>query len=344
LSQVSIVGEIQSGGSKINSFNGTVYATVFDKLQTFVTRGDPDETINPPSPPYTFVQRANKLFQGSESVQQGAFQINFIIPENLVSNFGSGKVNLYANSDSQIEAVGASTNFIVGGKESAPAPDTTPPQIKLFLSDTTFVNGGTIGANTQLVAQLFDESGINIASIDPQNSIVATLDGKWSYPLSDYYESAKNNFRKGSVIYPLDTLKKGKHQLSLSASDTYDNRSTVSVNFVVSDGTGISVTEFENYPNPFNSLIESTTFRFYHTRAGEDLEATLTIYDIAGRPVASIQYSIPVSPYQVVLGVWNGANVDGTNYGPGIYVARLSVRSLADGSQSDQTTKLIMLN
>jgi hypothetical protein len=91
-------------------------------------------------------------------------------------------------------------------------------------------------------------------------------------------------------------------------------------------------------------LTESTYFHFYQTRAGEDLEATLTIYDITGRPTSTIQYSIPVSPYQVVLGGWNGAGVDGIKYSPGIYVARVSVRSLADGSQSTQATKLIILN
>jgi len=344
LSQVTIIGEIQSNNNKVTSFNGTVHASVYDKLQNFITRGDPDETITPPSPPYTFTQRANKLFQGSVSVQQGAFQFNFVMPEDLVANFAAGKINLYANADDQTEAIGASTSFIVGGQEVAPSSDTTPPVIKLYLSDTTFVNGGSVGSNTQLVARLSDESGINTSSINPQNNIVATLDGKWSYVINDYYSSDKNNFRSGGITYPLDTLTKGKHQLSLSASDTYNNRSTISVDFVVSDGTGISISDFGNFPNPFNSLGEPTTFHFYHTRAGEDLEAIITIYDIAGQPTSTIQYSIPFSPYQVVLGEWNGTNVDGTKYSPGIYVARLSVRSLADGSQSTQATKLIILN
>ncbi len=344
LSQVSVIGEIQSSSSTLTSFNGTVYASVYDKLQNFVTRGDPDETVTPPSPPYAFTQRANKLFQGAVSVQQGAFQFDFTMPEDLVDSFASGEINLYANADDQTEAIGASFNFMVGGQEATPSPDTTPPSIKLFLSDTTFINGGAVGSNTQLVSRLFDENGINTASINPQNNIVATLDGKWSYIVNDYYSSDKNNSRSGMIIYPLDTLAKGKHQLSLSASDTYNNRSTVTVNFVVSDGTGISISDFENFPNPFNSLTEATSFHFYQTRAGEDLEATLTIYDISGRPISTIQYSVPGSPYQVVLGQWSGANVNGINYSPGIYVARLSVRSLADGSQSAQATKLIILN
>ena len=342
LSQITVKGEIQKSGNKLTSFEGTVHASVFDKLQNFITLGDPDEKINAPSPPYAFTQRSNKLFQGSASVQQGAFQFDFIVPENLAPNFAAGKINLYANADDQTEAIGASSSFIVGGQEKNPASDTTPPLLELYLSDTTFINGGSVGSNTQLVARLSDDSGINTASINPQNNIVATLDGKWSYVINDYYSTKINDFRNGTISYPLDTLAKGKHQLSLSASDTYNNRSTVSVDFVV-HGTGISVTGFENYPNPFSSL-ESTTFHFYHTRAGEDLEATITIYDIAGRPSSTIQYSIPFSPYLVVLDEWNGMSVDRTKYSPGIYVARLSVRSLVDGSQSTQATKLIILN
>src|SRR6478735_11689336 len=248
----------------MTSFHGEVYALVFDKLQNFVTLGDPDEKVNAPSPPYAFTQRANKLFEGSVSAQDGAFQLDFVMTENLVPNFAAGKINLYANSDDQTEAIGASTSFTVGGQEKTPAPDTTPPTIKLFLSDTTFINGGSVGSNTQLVARLNDESGINTASISPQNNIVATLDGKWSYVVNDYYSADKNNPHSGRITYPLDTLAKGKHQLSLSASDVYNNRSTTTVDFVVSDGTGISISEFGNYPNPFNALTESTTFHFYH--------------------------------------------------------------------------------
>src|SRR6185369_4001731 len=163
-----------------------VYVSVYDKIQTFVTRGDPDEKINAPSPPYTFTQRANKLFQGAVSARQGTFQVDFVTPESLVANFGTGKINLYASADDQSEAIGAATNFIVGGQEPTPSPDGTPPFIKLFLSDTSFINGGTIGPNTQLFAQLTDDSGINTASADPLNNIVATLDDKWSYTINEY--------------------------------------------------------------------------------------------------------------------------------------------------------------
>jgi len=342
-SQVSIAGEIQNNGSKLSGFSGTVDAILYDQVQSFITSGNPDDTWNPPATPYNFIERTNLLFQGSVSVTQGSFQLDFIVPDNLVANYGTGKLSFYAYSTDGTTATGATTSFMVGGVEPSPPSDNIPPVIKLFVSDTTFVNGGTVSSNTQLVAFLSDDSGINTASVNMQNSILATLDHKWSYVVDDYFVASKNNFEKGSILYPLDTLKKGIHQLSLAASDTYNNRSSVTINFVV-EGSGISINNFGNYPNPFYANKETTTFQFTNSRAGEDLEASLIIYDLAGQPLANIGYSIPSSTYQVDLGSWNGEHADGTKFSPGLYIARLLVRSLADGSENEQSAKLIILN
>jgi hypothetical protein len=341
LSQISIKGELQNNGSLITNFNGTVYATLFDKIQNLITLGDPDEVITAPSPPYNYIERSNKLFEGSASVVSGKFQFDFEMPSDLVAGIKKGKLSLYASQIDGTEAIGYSSSFSVGGIEPNPTVDTTPPKINLFVSDTTFANGGTVGPNTKLIAQLEDESGINIASVNPQNNIIATLDGKWSYTLNDYYSSNKN-FQRGLVAYPLDTLKKGVHTLSLSASDTHNNRTITTINFLVTDGSEIKIGDFYNYPNPFTSTSE-TTFQFTHTRAGEDLDATLIVYDFTGKPLISIDYSLPNSPYTVYLSRWDGT-ISGTKISPGIYAARLFVRSLADGSQSERVIKLIILN
>lgn len=344
LSTVTVRGEVQKSGNKLTGFNGKLNVVLYDQSQSFVTRGDPDEVINAPSPPYTFIQRSNELFQGSATVTQGSFQFDFIVPNDLVPGFGAGKLSLYAYAGDGTSGGGVSTNFVLGGAEPAPMADTKAPTIELFINDSTFVNGGTVSPNTKLVAYLSDESGINSATYNLQNGMIATLDNKWSYVINDYYKADANTFQRGKVSFPLDTLKKGAHQLSLAASDTYNNRATATVNFLVTDGSGIRVNDFVNYPNPFNNEGEGTTFHFSHTRAGEDLEATLVIYDLNGQPLASLDYSIPSSAYQVDLVEWNGKSPEGIKFGPGIYVARLSVRSLADGSENAKATKLIILN
>jgi hypothetical protein len=342
LSTVLVKGEIQNNGSLLSNFSGVAYATLFDKIENLVTLGDPNEIVTPSSPPYNYIARSNKLFEGSVSVNQGQFQLEFDMPTDLVSGIKKGKLSLYAFQNNGTEATGYSSSFSVGGIEPNPSIDTTPPSIKLFISDSTFVDGGTVGPNTQLVAYLADASGINIASANPQNNITATLDNKWSYTLNDYFVSNQNNFKKGSIVYPLDTLKKGRHTITLSGSDTHNNRTTsLPINFTVTDGNGIALGEFYNFPNPFSASSE-TTFRFSHTRAGEDLSASITIYDLAGQLLQTTYYSVINSSYQVDLN-W-GYEVNQTKTGPGVYIARLFVRSLADGSQNERVTKLIILN
>lgn len=343
LSQVSIKGEVRQSGNILSNFNGLVYATLFDKIENSKTLGDPAEVVNVTAPAYSYTERSSIVFRGSASVVQGKFQIYFEMPNDLVQGINKGKLSLYAFEKGGTEATGYSTNFSVGGVETGVSSDNTLPEIKLFVSDTTFISGGTIGPNTQLVAQLFDENGITVSSSNPQNNIIATLDNKWSYTLNEFYLSKKDDFRKGMIKYPLDTLKKGAHTLTLSASDTHDNRGSATITFWVSDGTGIAIGDFGNYPNPFSSASE-TSFHFTHTHAGEDLEATLVIYDFAGKSLADIKYSIPISEYQVDLGKWDGKTADGTKISPGIYIARLFIRSLADGSQSEKAAKLIMVN
>ncbi len=343
LSQVTIKGEIQKQGSVITNYNGTVFANLFDKLQNFQTPGDPDEIVNPPSPPFSFTERANKLFDGSTSIQNGLFEFQFTMPSNVISSYDKGKLSFYATNKSGEDALGFSESFIVGGVDNSIA-DSEPPLIKLYVGDTTFINGGVVGPNTQLVGRLSDSNGINISSLNPANNIIATLDDKWSYILNDYYFSDKNDFTKGTVIFPLDTLAAGKHKLSLTASDNLNNTATTSTSFVVSDGSGITIGDFFCYPNPFNSNLQKVTFHFTHTRSGEDLEADVILYSITGQEMTTLNFEIPESSYQVDLSNWSGESSTGVKFLPGLYVAKLIVRSVSDGSKNERTTKLIIVN
>jgi len=113
------------------------------------------------------------------------------------------------------------------------------------------------------------------------------------------------------------------------------------VDFVVTDGVQIQIEAFTNYPNPFS---ESTTLEFTHTRPGEDLEAFVTIYDMVGNVLLNRIYEIPNSQYRVTLADWDGKSTNGTKFSNGIYVGKVSVRSLLDNSKNEQFTKLIILN
>lgn len=333
LSTVTVTGHIEKEAVTQTNFNGDISLTLFDKEINAVTKGDEN-------PPFNYATRSNSLFRGKSIVKQGSFEMEFIMPKNISTEFVTGKLTAFASTKAGELANGSSLNMI-GGTESLAAVDTTPPVIQLFLGDTTFIAGGVVGSNTQIIAQLADDSGINISSNPSGNEITASIDDGQIFILNDYYSANANTYKKGALAFPLDGLEKGKHTLTLSASDTYNNRKTNTVDFVVTDGVQIQIEAFTNYPNPFS---ESTTWEFTHTRPGEDLEAFVTIYDMVGNVLLNRTYEIPNSQYRVTLADWDGKSTNGTKFSNGIYVGKVSVRSLLDGSKNEQFTKLIILN
>lgn len=334
LSNVTMKGHIEKNSIANNTFTGEVNITLFDGPKDHVTKGDEN-------PPFNFTERSNLLFRGKASVYQGNFELTFIMPKNTPETLVTGKVSAFASTQNTEYAGGAVLNNFIGGSEEIIPPDNTAPLIRLFLGDTTFVNGGKVGPNTKIVALLSDHSGINISSSPVGNDIIAVIDETDPITLNTYYEAKTGTYKNGSLTYPLDGLEKGKHTLSLSASDTYNNRTTATVDFVVTDGTDIQIEEFTNYPNPF---YESTTLEFTHSRPGEDLEAFLSIYDVTGKLIVNQQFEILSSQYRVTLSEWDGKSADGAKLARGLYMGKLSVRSLLDGSKNEQITKLIILN
>ena len=103
----------------------------------------------------------------------------------------------------------------------------------------------------------------------------------------------------------------------------------------------IQIEQWMNYPNPVTS---STTFRFKHDRSGEDLEAVITVYDRVGQPVVSSTYQVSASSYQVDLPPWDATASNGAKLAEGLYLIKLSLRSLTDGSKNEKITKVIISN
>lgn len=335
LSKIMISGEIFSGEVKNTDFNGVLTATLFDKEALLKTLGDEN-------PVFAYRLWNNALFRGEASVQSGSFQLEAILPKNLAYQVGQGKLALYAQDpDRKTDASGSSSNFKVGESESGTETDLDPPNIRLFMGDTTFVAEGVVGPVTQLVARLSDESGINISNYGIGNTLVAILDDSVQFEVSEYYVADKDDFTQGTLLFPMEGLTKGRHRITLKAWDNFNNAGAASLDFFVSESSAIKIEDLIAFPNPFN---ETTTIRFSHSHPGEDLEASLVIYNTVGAVVQNMKFSIPESQYQVTLMDWDGSSPDGTKLGGGIYLLRLSVRSLVDGSKNEQITKLIILN
>ena len=133
----------------------------------------------------------------------------------------------------------------------------------------------------------------------------------------------------------------GKHTITVKAWDTYNNPAEASIDFIVTDGQVLIIETLGNSPNPFEN---ETKIFFTHNRSGDDLEALLHIYSVTGQEVKTYNLSIPASPYYVELVEINGFEDFGKKLPGGVYLARLAVRSLTNGSKSERVTKLIVVN
>lgn len=336
MSTVTVKGQvINSANVVVSNFNGVAEATLFDKETSFLTLGNENQ-------PYPYTQWYNALFRGKASVTNGMFEFEFIVPKNIAYSIGEGKLSLYAFDETQkIEAAGFSKAFDVGASEPDAETDNTPPEIELFIGDTSFKNGGVTIPNTQLVAKLSDASGINISGYGIGNSLEGILDGTESFVLNDFYQADIDDFTKGTVLFPLRNLTPGKHTLTLKAWDTFNNPAQETISFTVTDSEGLFIEEFGNYPNPFGA---NTKLFFTHNRPGDNLQATVTLYDYSGQIISTKEFDILESNYEVDLVELSREGDFGKNQSGGLYFARLVVRSLSNGSKNERVTKLILSN
>ncbi len=335
LSKVQLKGEVQVNGIKNTNFNGTLLATLYDKETSFQTKGDENPVFN-----YSLWN--NPLFRGEAKITNGDFQMEFLLPKSMAYQIGAGKLSTYAQDKlNKTDASGGNMDFKVGESERNVRAEANPPIIKLFLGDTTFIAGGIVGSNSQLFAQLSDESGINISSYGIGNTMVAILDDNETYAVNEFFIAAENDFTKGTLQFPLEALEVGRHSITLKAWDNFNNPATATIDFVVSESAEILVEELSNYPNPFS---ESTIIQFIHSRPGEDLEVSLAIFTLTGQEVQIMNFFVPESKYQVSLVDWDGTDTGGAKLTNGIYLMKVLVRSLVDGSKNEQFGKLIILN
>ena len=329
-----VQGEVHDENGIDEMFNGTLEAVLFDKEVSFQTLGNENA-------PFAYNQWYNRLFRGQASVDDGVFEFRFVVPKNIAYQVASGKLSLYArDSTRNISASGYSKSFDIGLSESNPESDNTPPVIALFVGDTTFISGGIANPSTTLVARLHDEHGINISGYGIGNSLTGILDGE-SFTLNDFYLADVNDYTRGTITYPLENLKPGRHTLTVKAWDTYNNPAQATIDFFVTETENLVIESFGNYPNPF---LTTTHVSFTHNRSGDDLEGTLVLYDGTGHLLHTYQFSIASSSYRInLLELTPGVNI-AKNQSGGLYFARLFLRSVTNGSKNERVTKLILSN
>ena len=348
LSPAKIEGNVTNAqGAVLNNYNGVLTATIYDKdVERSTIGNDGTKDSNNELILMDFDALGEVIFRGQASVTNGEFAFEFIVPRDITVAEGNGKISLYSKENATLlDNRGYNYNIKIGGVNLNAPEDTIGPTINLFMNDENFVSGGITNENPTLLANLYDENGINTAS-GIGHDITAILDGDETnvFRLNDYYTAAIDDYKRGSLSYPFRDLSPGLHTLTVKAWDVYNNSSTQDIQFIVFDkDESLELTNVLNYPNPF---INYTEFWFSHN-SSDVLDVSIQIFTISGKLIKTINGQTNTNSNttsSVSRNItWDGTDDFGSKIGKGVYVYNLKVRSNSTGLQAEKIEKLVIL-
>jgi hypothetical protein len=351
LAYVKLEGRVVNGTATATNYNGELEVTIFDKNINRSTLGNDGVMWTPPPPPddapeevkiTDFTTLGETIFRGNASVTNGLFEFGFVVPRDIKIPVANGRVSFYATRTNQVDdRQGYDATVKVGGINPNPEADTTGPKVRLYMNDESFVSGGITNASPIFLAFLEDEHGINTAS-GIGHDILGILDGDENNPyiMNDYYETEKDNYKKGSLRFPFSNLAKGLHTLTFKAWDVYNNLVTAEIQFVVVGDEGLTLDKVLNYPNPFVSYTE---FWFTHNRPFEPLDVQVQIFTVTGKVVRTINQSVTTDGFLCREIKWDGKDDFGDRIGKGVYVYKLTVKSTTTNKTAEKYEKLVLL-
>ena len=340
LSRVSITGYVADVSfNKMDDFQGIVYPTVYDKTVTLTTLN------NDGGVPMEFQIQNNILFKGKASVTDGEFTYDFIVPKDIGYNIGPGRFSFYA-TNGESDGAGVNRNVRIGGSADSLINDNAGPQVRLFMNDTTFVYGGTTNEHPVLLAKLLDDNGINTTGNGIGHDITAIIDDNNQdiIILNDYYESNLDDYRGGTVRYPVPELDPGTHRVKLKVWDILNNSTETELEFEVNSSEQVVLKNLLNYPNPFTT---QTAFYFEHNQSGAALDAQIQIYTVSGKLVKTFDFlsatetQVEAGKFRVGPIYWDGTDQYGDRIGRGTYFYRVKIRT-PNGTQ-EAYQKLVKL-
>lgn len=330
LSLVTVTGEIQdSKGALMTSFNGNISATVFDQPSVRKTLG------NSGLAPFKYSVQDNVLFNGSMPVKNGNFSITFVVPRDVDFGRETGLIRYYF-TDGSTDGNGSFANIFFNGTGNLASADNKGPEIRLFLENDQFRDGGTVSSNPLLLAYLSDDSGINTSGIGIGHDIMMELDGETKDPiiLNDFFQTDQGTWKSGCISYPMRLLSDGKHTLKLKVWDNANNSSTFKVEFYVSKD--LKIAKIVNFPNPFS---DQTRWVITHNRYGEKLDVHLEVTDLTGRKVFELMQSAVSGGYEIDDLYWFPGKVT-ADPGNGIFIYRINLKAV-DGTRTSGGGMLI---
>ncbi len=321
LEKINVKATVRDMANAISTnFSGSAQITVFD--------ADRKKTIST-MPGWDYEDNGGIIYKGENSIKNGVLNAAFIVPKDIAYQNKNGRISVYF-SDASSDGRGYTRNFIVGGASRNVRPDSLGPDIAIYLDNTNFRAGDVVTENPTLIVTLIDSSGINSSTNSIGHRLEAWIDGNAkSVDLTEFYKGKIDSYQGGSAEYSMSNLSLGNHTIKVRAWDVHNNSSTAESYFMVASGSGLSIQQLYNFPNPVTT---ATTFTFQHNQL-TPVDVTVNIYTVAGRLIRTIErFAVPDRFVKID---WNRTDSDGDEIGNGIYFYKVIAKTI-DGKYSSE--------
>lgn len=313
---------INKSNELLGDFNGKLIYRFFDKpVNSTLLGNDKESTV------YPFKVTDRLLIEGQAQVVNGEFDFSFLPPSTMNLALGKPLINFYAY-DSLTDARGMFKNFWFEGVDPDALTDNNAPVIKAWINNKSFINGDVVAPSGSIfLAELSDDFGINAAGSTIGRDIIAVIDGNFSDPnvLNSFYQSGLNDYKSGNIAWMMPDLSEGTHTITLRAWDYNGNSSEVTLSFVVASESAIlQISSVTVFPNPFSSEVSIVV---NHNLPGQDINATIEVYDLTGRVVYRETQEFKQAGSALTPFIWNGKNGVGAALPDGFYPTRVILKS-----------------
>lgn len=268
LAELKVSGEVYRDGELAKDFRGEVLLEIFDSAN-MVRRRLGGITLS-------YLLPGVPLFRGVFPVEGGRFVGAARMPKAISYGEHLGRISAFVWGK-EGDGAGLLDSLFVGGTGEA-SVDREGPRIRIGFEGQEFADGDFVPSSCVLVAELEDESGINITG-ELGHDIEAWVDGR-NYKLTDSFV-AQGDYRKGKVRLPLRGIRPGLHRAVVKAWDIFNNPSEAEVTFRVAGEVEIS--DVLCYPNPMD---RETTFTFVLSGPAR---VRIRIYTLSGRLVDTLE-------------------------------------------------------
>ncbi len=314
----TLKGQITHPVQKVENFNGFVDMVLWDAPSFKKTLANQSTSQS-----VLVETQEQAIFKGKASVQNGQFEISFILPIGLPSSTEKSlKLQLYAYNDT-IDASAQFKSIFIQGSSIQNSSDTVGPSIQSYINTPYFKDGDWVSFPANLIVNLKDSAGIQFAGNELGHDLRLIVDDTLTqrFNLNSFFSYTLNRYDTGSIKYPLPILKAGKHHLVIKAWDLLGNVSKDTLWIEVPEDKNKNIRNLQVFPNPVQNAAK---FSFEIKNVQDLIQTTVEIFDLSGKLHFMQQEQVQPIGNRIVVN-WNAHANNGRLLPPGQYYIRVLV-------------------